>query len=402
VRVLFLTFYFRPDLCAGSFRATPLVEALVARAPPAWHIDVISTLPNRYESFAVDAPEFEQHGRLTVRRIALPAHQSGMLDQSKAFLAFARAVRRVVAHERYELVVATSSRLMTAALAAEAARRSGARLYLDIRDIFADTIGEVLPRTAALLAQPLFSIIERRTVERADCVNLVSPGFAPYFQARYPVRRFSYFTNGIDDEFLAIDSGRIREQRRATAQRELTIVYAGNIGEGQGLHAIVPDLARRLEGRASIKVIGDGGRRAVLEAALARAHVSNVQLLAPMSREALIAEYLAADVLFMHLNDYEAFKKVLPSKIFEYAALGKPILAGVAGYSADFVSSEISNAAVFTPCDVDSAMRAFAMLDLRDTPRPDFVAKYARSAISAAMATDIIECARNPQPKVTV
>jgi peptidoglycan/LPS O-acetylase OafA/YrhL len=81
---------------------------------------------------------------------------------------------------------------------------------------------------------------------------------------------------------------------------------------------------------------------------------------------------------------------VLPSKLFEYAALAKPILAGVAGYAARFIHEEISNAAVFAPCDVAAAVLAFGSLQLTDRPRADFVAKYARTQIARAMADDVL------------
>jgi glycosyltransferase involved in cell wall biosynthesis len=136
--------------------------------------------------------------------------------------------------------------------------------------------------------------------------------------------------------------------------------------------------------------VGDGGRREQLERALADAHVTNAQVIAPMSREALLGEYRAADVLFLHLNDYEAFKRVLPSKIFEYAALGKPIWAGVAGHAAAFLTAEVTNAAVFPPCDVEQALLAFDRLDLRDAPRDAFVQKYRRTEIMRAMAEDVL------------
>ena len=111
-----------------------------------------------------------------------------------------------------------------------------------------------------------------------------------------------------------------------------------------------------------------------------------------MPREALIKEYLAADILFLHLNDYEAFKKVLPSKIFEYAALGKPIWAGVSGYAAQFLHEEVSNVAVFSPCDTEQALRVFEQLDIRDAPRDAFVQKFSRKLIMRAMAADILAC----------
>jgi len=389
VKLLVLSFYYQPDLSAGSFRTSALVRALAAAAPDA-SIEVVTALPNRYHSFTIEAPAHETHGNVSVDRIALPVHKSGMLDQSRAFIAFARQVARHVRGRHYDLVYATSSRLLTAALGAFIARRAKAALYLDIRDIFVDTIKDVLRRPVAMLAKPAFALVERWTMRQASRINLVSRGFANYFSSRYPDRPLSFFTNGIDDEFIvALDA-----PAPAHDGSTLTIVYAGNLGEGQGLHLIVPALANALGDRARFRIIGDGGRRAALMDAVAAAGANNVEWHAPMPRPELIDAYRAADVLFLHLNDYDAFKKVLPSKLFEYAALGKPIWAGVAGYAAEFVRAEIDNAAVFPPCDGVRAVHAFTRLQFRDTPRPQFVAKYGRDRIMAAMAEEIVALGR--------
>jgi glycosyltransferase involved in cell wall biosynthesis len=227
-------------------------------------------------------------------------------------------------------------------------------------------------------------------MRRADRINLVSRGFENYFRSRYPDRSYSWFTNGIDQEFLRAEW---KPNETAGAQRPLLIVYAGNIGEGQGLHAILPQLAGRLAQRARFLVIGDGGRRELLLERLRQAAVQNVEILPPMPRSALLELYLSADVLFLHLNAYSAFKKVLPSKIFEYAALGKPILAGVAGYAASFIAAEVSNAGVFAPCNASEAVEKLETLTLRDRPRQEFVARFDRRRISAAMAAEILQLA---------
>ena len=390
MKILFLTFYYRPDMCAGSFRATPLAEALARLAPPGSQIDVVTTEPNRYRSFAAETHDAEAPAGMTVVRIPLPKHQSGMLDQSRAFTVYARAVRRYVAKRHYDLVFATSSRLMTAVLGAWIASRKGARLYLDLRDIFADAIEDVLPHSAGSVVKPVFSALEAFALRRAAKVNLVSEGFSDYFTARYPRQRFAFFTNGVDDEFVAASSHPSHGSARRNQTLPLTVLYAGNIGEGQGLHAIVPALAERLRGRVRFRIIGDGGRRRVLESALKKT-AGSVELLPPMNRDRLLDAYRDADVLFLHLNDCDAFRKVLPSKIFEYAALGKPVWAGVSGFAANFIKAEIENAAVFEPCNVDEAERSFESLAIRDTPRPDFVSRYARANISRRMALDIIE-----------
>jgi glycosyltransferase involved in cell wall biosynthesis len=393
VRILVLTFYFRPDLSAGSFRTTALVDSLLQRMPPDTHIDVLTTLPNRYASFSAEAPAQENAPGVTIRRFALGHHESGMADQSVAFLSFARQVCAAVASQPYDVVFATSSRLMTAVLGAWIARRKEAKLYLDIRDIFADTIRDVLPGATAGLAGHFFSTLERVAVRRADRVNLVSGGFLPYFLARYPKKQFSNLGNGIDDDFLAEGPMERRPSPRQGGPGVVRVLYAGNIGQGQGLDRIVPALARALGPRIQFAVVGDGGRRRELEEAVSAAGLANVDIRPPVGREALKAAYHGADVLFLHLNDYPAFHKVLPSKVFEYAAMGKPILAGVTGHAAAFMRSEVSNASIFDPCDVEGAVRALASLTLEDAPRKEFLARYARRVLSGKLADEVLALA---------
>jgi len=137
-------------------------------------------------------------------------------------------------------------------------------------------------------------------------------------------------------------------------------------------------------------LIGDGGRKKQLEFALKTAHCHNVELVSPINREELIKEYQEADVLFLHLNDYPAFQKVLPSKLFEYGAMGKPIWAGVSGYPAEFIKNEISNSAVFYPCNYAEAEVVFMKLELNTQYRKNFIDKYMQAHIMQAMSSDIV------------
>lgn len=389
MKILFLSFYYYPDLCAGSFRATPLANELSTQLPENSEIRVITTLPNRYSSFSSDAPQHEEVGNLTITRVSLPPHKSGMLDQSKAFMKYAQAVLRETKGQRFDIVIATSSRLMTATLGAYIARRKGSKLYLDIRDIFVDTIKDVLSKRFSGLAKFLFSKFENYAIRSADKVNLVSAGFLPYFQERYPHSIYSVITNGIDDEFIKSAPHSIDVQPKEIYE----VLYAGNMGEGQGLHQIIPALAKRFHGKLRFTLIGDGGRRPQLESAIKQSNCTNVELRPPIKREELIKAYQEADILFLHLNNYDAFLKVLPSKIFEYAALGKPLWAGVSGYSAKFLNDHVSNVAVFNPCDAQHAASAFSKLELRTIARTDFIDKFSRSTLTKQLASDILELA---------
>ena len=388
LKILILSFYYQPDLSAGSFRCNALVKNLSRNNV---QIHVVTTSPNRYSSFRQKAPKFERKGNIQVHRISMPSHESGIIDQIKAFSAYYHGAMKLVAKNDYDIVFATSSRLFTAFLGARIAKQKKAPLYLDIRDIFVDTMGDILSPKVTWLASPLMSMIERYTFSKAKHINLVSEGFLQYFNERYHQASFSFFTNGIDQEFLKASPTSMAAHEKKDI---LNVLYAGNIGEGQGMHLILPELAKQLNKRVKFIIIGDGGQRKKLEWAIDDLSLHNVELISPVARDRLIEEYIKADVLFLHLNDYPAFEKVLPSKLFEYAAMGKPIWAGLNGYSADFVKAEIADCQVFLPGNIDDAIEKFDALKLATAPRIEFMRKFNRDNIMAKMASDILRFAK--------
>lgn len=389
MNILHLTFYFDPDLSAGSFRNTSLVDALSRRLGADDRLDVVTTLPNRYATFSPEAPEQESRGRVTVERVHLPSHQSGMADQARSFAPYARRVLQRSGERRYDLVMASSSRLMTASLGALVARRQRAPLYLDIRDIFSDSLSDVLKGSPLRAALPGIKLLEKWTIRNAARVNLVSPGFREHFEALDPTKAYRLHTNGIDEAFLQCDfDSQLRRENEPTR-----ILYAGNLGAGQGLHHIIPPAAQELGPDYEFRVLGDGGKRQELEDQCAG--LDNVTIRPPVPRDELLTEYANADILFLHLNDLPAFRKVLPSKLFEYAATGRPILAGVSGEAEKLLNTEVDNAAVFHPCDVNGLVHALNTLSLEKRERQPFIQAYRRDAIMDAMAQDILALAQD-------
>ena len=384
-KILVLSFYFEPDLCAGSFRCKAFVDELSKLKT---YIHVITTAPNRYESFQVDADKYNKYDNVTINRINVPTHNSGMIDQIRSFYSFYKGAKKLIAKNEYDIVFATSSRLFTAFLGARISRKKRIPLYLDIRDLFVDTISNIFSFKVAFLIRPILSAIENYSFNSAKKINLVSKGFLPYFEESYADIPLSFFTNGIDKEF--IQASRAYDIKHAP-KPIIDVLYAGNIGEGQGLHKIIPQIADRLKKRIRFKVIGAGGLVQKLRDEIAKFKLDNVDLVPPMSRKSLIHEYINTDVLFLHLNDYDAFRKVLPSKFFEYGAMNKPILAGVSGYSKEFVKSEISDCVVFSPTDFEEAIKKFKSMSYSIKPREEFIKKFDRQIIMFEMAKDVYE-----------
>lgn len=384
MKILLVSYYFPPDLCAGAFRAHALADALIRQGNGQVELHVLTTEPNRYRSHQPDASESASDD-YRIFRLPLPENRWGFIGQIRSFAAFGGAAAKKAPEAKYDVVIATSSRLMTGALGAWLARRKGAACYLDIRDIFIDTIQYVYPGVVVSPLKVLLSRIERYAVSRAARVNLVSPGFLPYFRAISPDKPYRVFTNGIDEDF---DKAVVPPKGPPVGK--VRIIYAGNIGHGQGLERILPELAIRLSDRASFTVIGDGSTRSALKQRC-DALGSPVSFVDPVAREQLLDYYNQADVLFLHLNDLPAFLKVLPSKLFEYLATGKPVLAGVDGYCREFLVEHAEGVATFQPCDVEGAIKAFGELKLAHYPRERFVNKFSRRRIMDEMAADILD-----------
>ena len=104
-RILVLSFYYQPDLCAGSFRCKALVDEL---AKMDTHIHVVTTTPNRYESYKVAAEKTNRANNVIVDRVSVPNHRSGMVDQIKSFYSFYKGAKKLSETNDYDLVFATS------------------------------------------------------------------------------------------------------------------------------------------------------------------------------------------------------------------------------------------------------------------------------------------------------
>jgi Glycosyl transferases group 1 len=238
-------------------------------------------------------------------------------------------------------------------------------------------------RLAKLLLLPLFKRIEKYTIQSASHINFVSEGFRNTFT--YFKGETTFFTNGIDDVFLG------ENYEKCYPSKPKIITYAGNIGEGQGLEKIIPEAAKALAGKYVFNIIGDGGTKNKLTRKLLDLQIDNVNLIPPVNQADLIKYYQESDYLFLHLNEYEAFEKVLPSKIFEYGATNKTIVAGVSGYAKDFIQENLANAIVFKPGDVESLIKILTNHEIIQTDRTDFIQKYSRENIMQLMAKSMLD-----------
>ncbi len=392
MKIVFFTFYYPPDLCAGSFRSVALSQALSKKIDSNDELHIITTHPNRYASYKALANNIELDGKITIHRILVPGHRSGMLSQARTFSVYAISAYKLCKQINPSFLIGTTSRLMTGVLTGISAHQLGCRYFIDLRDIFSESISDLFSRKNRILggvSKKIFSFFEKKLFYSASGVNVVSEGFPEYFQKEgVDTSNWSFFPNGVDYEFT-----KLTNKKNTISEKNKIILYAGNIGGGQGLELILPYVAKKIGNNYRFLVVGDGGMRVALEERLKYENIDNVEILPPVRREKLIEYYQNADILFLHLNNIPALRRVLPSKIFEYTALRKPIVAGLDGYSAKFLKDNTPYATIFNPGNVNQCVNSIKeaeSLKINEDKINNFIEKYAREKIMKKMATHIL------------
>ena len=409
-RVLFFSFHYPPDQSAGAVRTSALVHALVEQDPSV-QVTVFCSVPRRYGVKAEGATlnTIEQE-RIYIRRFWIPFLGQGPIASVLSYsFYFAQAVLAAI-WLRPHVIVGTSAKLLTSFVAACAARCTGADLYIDFRDTFADNFFYFYRWHKRILLQSVVMAIENIVLRCARSINMVSIGFQDAFVgwerilAKYSISLTNY-PNGIQRAFRnRIEQAASRHSANAHFYR---IAYAGNLGEGQDLLGLLNDLASRpdlqqrmRDGRIRFDIFGSGAQVKALKALTAEGDTETppgplahlVCYCGLLPRDEVETIYSHVDCLMLQLGLYSSLSMVIPTKIFEYAATPYPILFGASGFTSSFVG-QISGTIGFDQCNAESFLAAIErarLAKVNHEQRSEFLDHYDASQIYSDYARHIL------------
>lgn len=174
MKVLVVSLNYPPDLGAGAFRAAELVEQLLRRGQ---EVAILSATPNRYGTFKPEVLSVHPSGMVQEIRINFNNRKTSFFGSSISYFCF--FIRALLASRKIEcdLVFATSSRLFTGLLGLIIARAKRKPLFLDVRDIFSDSLELVVPKFLKCSIRIIF-YLENLIIRSADHLNFVSEGFS--------------------------------------------------------------------------------------------------------------------------------------------------------------------------------------------------------------------------------
>jgi len=343
MRILFLTDNYPPETNAPAVRTW---EHSREWAAAGHDVTVVTGFPNFptgkvYDGYRNRMRQVEHLDGVRVVRVwTYVAPNRGTLRRALDYLSFfTSAVPAALAEQRPDVVVGTSPQLFTALAAWVVAVLKRVPFVFELRDLWPESIRAV----GAAGDGPMLRVLGRLAhglYERADCIVSVTESFRTILAKR-----------GIDPGKIvvvrnAVDLAGFQPGPRDNAfRRSLSIgddtflaTYVGTLGMAHGLEHVL-EAAEMLRGDdVRFLFVGEGARREELVDLAERKRLDNVRFLPRQSREDVPAILTASDAVVVHLRDNPLFEHVIPSKIFEAMAVGRPIIHAVRGESASIVS----------------------------------------------------------------
>ena len=386
MRVLFVSPNYPPEVNAP---ATRLHEHARRWAATGGQVDVLTDVPNYpegvvypgYENAYREEAERVGDGRIRVHRVPMYlAENKGALKRTLSYVSFmvsaAYFSRRI--RERPDVVVGTSPQFFCALAGFWIARRLGVPFVMEVRDLWPESIIAVgaMERNAAIRA---FERLETYLYRKSDHVVVVTDAFKRHVMARgVPAERISVVKNGADLDRLSqpLDPDTLEEVGQSSRfAGRFVASYAGTTGMAHGAGVLL-DAAERTQNEPDLlwSIIGTGAEREALEARAGEMALPNFSLIEKQPKERIFHYLHHTDVAVVHLRDLPLFRTVLPSKLFEAMAFGKPIVLGVEGEAAELIQE--SGAGLCVPPEDPDALAEAVLRLKRD---PDLYARLAEN-----------------------
>lgn len=235
--------------------------------------------------------------------------------------------------------------------------------------------------------------LEKSVLDEASAVISVSPLVQQEFQ-EMTLNRVELITNGFDaDDFVDICGEVLPSADEHSSPTTFNITHTGLFAEDGNPLALWDAIAAKCaEDEAfakalRIRLVGKVDA-AIITALSERGLADHVDALGYRSHDEAVAEQRAAGLLILPLRQEPEYRNVLPGKIFEYLASGRPVL-GI-GQEDGAAAKVLTDSGVGVMFDWDKAGQIRAALDAAwdgTFPfNPSGIGRYTRSALTHTLA----------------
>ncbi len=373
MKILNISQYFPPEMGAPAARVSELARHWVRMGH---EVTVLTGFPN-HPSGVVE-PEYRSRLRRMiyhekwesvhlVRTWLWPLPNRKPLERILNYSSFCLSAAVVGSFlPRPDVVIATSPQLLVGMAGWWVSRVKRVPLTFEVRDLWPESLGAVgvgrdgsaMHRVLARMAAFLYG--------RAERIVVVTPAFAERLTADWnvPANKIAIVQNGVETDLFSPAANGKAVRRELGIEGKFVASYIGTLGMAHGIETLL-DCAALLQERAPevfFLLVGDGAEREHLEAQAHKQRLRNVRFIGPQPRERVPGLICASDVCLVLLRRADVFTTVIPTKMLEFMACGRPVVLGVTGQAQQIVQQAHGGVCV-APEDTNAL--AAAILELK-------------------------------------
>ena len=340
MHILFLTDNFPPEVNAPAGRTFEHCREWVKAGQ---QVTVITCAPNFpkgeiYQGYRNRLWQTEVMAGIRVIRVwTYITANEGFLKRSLDYFSYALPSFFAGLFVKSDVIIATSPQLFTTFSAYAISKVKRRPWIFELRDLWPESIRTV----GAIEHRRVLDFLEKIAIFMyRNCTRVVA--LTPAFKQKLlsmgiASDKVDVITNGANLDLFFPRQKDEELLKHFDLEGKFVAAYIGTHGMAHNLAFIVKSISSLQDKSIHFLFVGDGAEKKNIVQLAADLAVSNVNFIDPVAKEQ-VARYLSlADVALVPLKNADTFKTVIPSKIFEAAAMEKPILLGVEGQAKEIV-----------------------------------------------------------------
>lgn len=369
MKILFLTDNFPPEVNAPATRTYEHCREWVRLGAD---VTVITCFPNFPEGKVYAGYKNKRIQRETIDGIKVIrvytyiTANEGFVKRIFDYMSFMIAGFFAGLTVKTDVIVATSPQFFTAIAGRWLSFWKRKPWIMEVRDLWPESITAVgaARRNAAIR---FFEWLEKRMYKTASRIVVVTESFAKTIIEKHGIdpAKIRIVKNGANLDLYKPAAKNTELLEKLGLQNKLLIGYIGTHGMAHGLDFILRSAAKIEDSSVHFLLIGSGAKRKELLDLREELGLVNVTMLEAVPKEQ-VKDYISIlDIGLVNLKKSDTFTSVIPSKIFELAAMHKPILLGVEGESAKIIT-DYNAGVTFEPENESELFSKIALLKSHD------------------------------------
>ncbi len=336
MEILVVTHYFFPE----QFRVNTLCKAL---SKMGHKVTVLTGYPQYpggriYDGFGFGVPYKREWNGVTIERIKVFPRGKTPLGLLNNCISFVLAGKRWVknCNTRFDVVFVFGLSPVTVGLPAVAYKKKfNTPLFYNAQDLWPDNVEAILGIHNKAILWVLNRVVDKIYLN-SDKILCSSRSFVKSIAERgVSGDKLVYWPQFCEKPVFAQS-----EKPYEYDSEFFNIVFAGNLGEAQGLELLTDAAALLKDEKIRFYLVGDGRAKKKLTSIVKKKGLnSTVFFLGRKSEHEANLYVHYADCSYLSFKDKKIFDMTIPAKLQTYLACGSPVLAAVNGESADIITN---------------------------------------------------------------